>query len=65
MKKYTLQEIQELLDSANTMIVSGLNGMIKIDPDNDELYRAILRRKDTISDINAMFSDLIEEENEK
>ena len=65
MKKYTLQEIQELLDSANTMIVLGLNGMIKIDPDNDELYRAVLRRKDTISDINAMFSDLIEEENEK
>ena len=64
MKKYTLQEIQELLDSTNTMVISGLTWMIKIDPDNDELYRAVLRRKDTISDINAMFSDLIEEENE-
>tara|TARA_R110000744_G_scaffold372074_1_gene483514 strand:+ start:3234 stop:3347 length:114 start_codon:yes stop_codon:yes gene_type:complete len=35
--------------------------MIKLDPENDELYRNVLRRKDTISDINAMFSDLIEE----
>ena len=38
--------------------------MIKLDPENDELYRNVLRRKDTISDVNDMFNDLIEEENE-
>lgn len=60
-KKYTLEEIQKILNDRNTMIVSWLNWMIKLDPENDELYRNVLRRKDTISDINAMFSDLIEE----
>ena len=64
MKKYTLQEVKELLNDRNTMIVSGLNWMIELDPENDELYRNVLRRKDTISDVNAMFNDLIEEENE-
>ena len=62
--KYTLKEIQQILNDRNTMIVSGLNWMIELDPENDELYRNVLRRKDTISDINAMLSDLIEEENE-
>lgn len=62
--KYTLQEIKEILNDNITMTVSGLNGMIDVDPDNNELYRSVLRYKDTSEDINHILNDLIELENE-
>ena len=60
MKKYTLQEIKDILNDNITMTVSGLDGMIQDDPDNNELYRSVLRFKDTKEDINHILDDLIE-----
>ena len=60
MKKYTLQEVKDILNDNITMTVSGLDGMIQDDPDNNELYRSVLRFKDTKEDINNILDDLIE-----
>lgn len=62
--KYTLQQVQELLNEQITMATIWFNWMIKDDPDNNELYRAVLRLKDTKEDLNNIFKDLIELEDE-
>lgn len=60
MNKITLKEVQKLLNEQIDLSTSWFNIMIKDDPDNTALYRAVLRNKDTQEDINNIFQDLIE-----